>query len=244
MTSQLPVDEQLDAFREALSRNEVLTEVLSRSASLGLPGWYLTAGCLFQTVWNLWYHDHAMGITRVNVYAGLAGMLLLRDEFDTGTPGDRLGLPAGEFEVPLVLQEKLFTDDGHQSVRSTPIVPEGGVVGDIGVVNDKIWPYLHHARRASDPPAPGHFSDPRSRAAAHHRLPAGRPPAADRGEMGAVGGRIPGRADGAAAAVRIGPQGTSCGSTGITAPSTPTVSPTTCGDTSGTAICSTTRTTT
>jgi uncharacterized protein len=51
--SQLPVDEQLDAFREVLSRNEVLTEVLSRSASLGLPGWYLTAGCLFQTVWNV-----------------------------------------------------------------------------------------------------------------------------------------------------------------------------------------------
>jgi uncharacterized protein len=50
--SQLPVDEQLDAFHEVLSRNEVLTEVLSRSASLGLPGWYLTAGCLLQTAWN------------------------------------------------------------------------------------------------------------------------------------------------------------------------------------------------
>src|SRR5215470_2949283 len=37
MISQLPVDEQLDAFQEVLSRNEVLTQVLSRSASLGLP---------------------------------------------------------------------------------------------------------------------------------------------------------------------------------------------------------------
>ncbi|MGW6696233.1 nucleotidyltransferase family protein [Nocardia sp. NPDC055049] len=52
MIGQLPVDEQLDAFREALSHNEVLTEVLTLSASLELPGWYLTAGCLFQTVWN------------------------------------------------------------------------------------------------------------------------------------------------------------------------------------------------
>ncbi len=52
MISQLPVDEQLDAFQEVLSRNEVLAKVLSRSASLGLPGWYLTAGCLLQTVWN------------------------------------------------------------------------------------------------------------------------------------------------------------------------------------------------
>lgn len=36
-----------------LSRNDVLLEVLSRTAAMGLPGWYLTAGCLFQTVWNV-----------------------------------------------------------------------------------------------------------------------------------------------------------------------------------------------
>nr|WP_280346543.1 multicopper oxidase domain-containing protein [Nocardia neocaledoniensis] len=105
---------------------------------------------LTQDTGHLWYHDHAMGITRVNVYAGLAGTLLLRDEFDTGAPGNPLGLPAGEFEIPLVLQEKLFTADGRQSVRSTPIVPEGrwegGAVGDVGVVNGKIWPYLPVAR--------------------------------------------------------------------------------------------------
>ncbi|UGT55336.1 multicopper oxidase family protein [Nocardia asteroides] len=103
-----------------------------------------------QEAGHLWYHDHAMGITRVNVYAGLAGTVLLRDEFDTGAPGNPLGLPAGEFEIPLVLQEKLFTADGRQSVRSTPIVPEGrwegGAVGDVGVVNGKIWPFLPVAR--------------------------------------------------------------------------------------------------
>ncbi len=53
MISQLPLDEQLSAFQETLSRNDVLTRVLSQSGSLGLPGWYLTAGCLFQTVWNV-----------------------------------------------------------------------------------------------------------------------------------------------------------------------------------------------
>ncbi len=52
MISQLPIDEQLDAFQEALSRNEVLVGVLTRAEPLELPGWYLTAGCLFQTVWN------------------------------------------------------------------------------------------------------------------------------------------------------------------------------------------------
>ncbi|GHA08121.1 hypothetical protein GCM10010372_04300 [Streptomyces tauricus] len=36
-----------------LSRNDVLTEVLARTAALDLPGWYVTAGCLFQTVWNV-----------------------------------------------------------------------------------------------------------------------------------------------------------------------------------------------
>ena len=50
---QLPVDEQLQALRETLSRNETLTEVLARAAKLDLPGWYLTAGCVFQTVWNV-----------------------------------------------------------------------------------------------------------------------------------------------------------------------------------------------
>jgi hypothetical protein len=50
---RLPLDEQLAALQSALSRNEVLLEVLDRTAALELPGWYLTAGCLFQTVWNV-----------------------------------------------------------------------------------------------------------------------------------------------------------------------------------------------
>ncbi|WP_217546606.1 nucleotidyltransferase family protein [Streptomyces sp. GbtcB6] len=53
MTGRLPLDEQLDALREVLCRNDVLVEVLERGAALGLPGWYVTAGCLFQTVWNV-----------------------------------------------------------------------------------------------------------------------------------------------------------------------------------------------
>lgn len=50
---RLPVDEQLRAFREALARNDVLMEVFAGAAKLDLPGWYLTAGCLVQTVWNV-----------------------------------------------------------------------------------------------------------------------------------------------------------------------------------------------
>ncbi|HEX9031834.1 MAG TPA: nucleotidyltransferase family protein, partial [Streptosporangiaceae bacterium] len=50
---RLPLDEQLAAFRSALSRNKVLLDVLDRAATLDLPGWYLAAGSLAQTVWNV-----------------------------------------------------------------------------------------------------------------------------------------------------------------------------------------------
>ena len=53
MIGRLPVDGQLAALRETLERNDVLMEVLARTATLELPGWYVTAGCLFQTVWNV-----------------------------------------------------------------------------------------------------------------------------------------------------------------------------------------------
>jgi hypothetical protein len=50
---RLPLDEQLRVFQSTLERNRTLVEVLQRAAGLGLPGWYLTAGCLYQTVWNI-----------------------------------------------------------------------------------------------------------------------------------------------------------------------------------------------
>jgi uncharacterized protein len=51
--SRLPLDQQLESLRAVLSRNDVLTEVLARTATLALPGWYVAAGCLVQTVWNV-----------------------------------------------------------------------------------------------------------------------------------------------------------------------------------------------
>ncbi|MFJ8847496.1 nucleotidyltransferase family protein [Streptomyces cyaneofuscatus] len=53
MAGRLPLAEQLDELRSVLSRNEVLAEVMARAAALELPGCYVTAGCLFQTVWNV-----------------------------------------------------------------------------------------------------------------------------------------------------------------------------------------------
>jgi hypothetical protein len=49
---QLPIEDQVARFRAALNRNHTLTEVLARAATMDLPGWYLVAGCLYQTVWN------------------------------------------------------------------------------------------------------------------------------------------------------------------------------------------------
>lgn len=50
---RLPVDEQVAALRAVLSRNDALLGVLDRAAALDLPGWYLTAGCVVQTIWNV-----------------------------------------------------------------------------------------------------------------------------------------------------------------------------------------------
>src|SRR5580698_10493325 len=57
---------------------------------------------------TLWYHDHAMGIERLNVYAGLFGSFLVRDEVEAA-----LHLPQGEFEIPLMISDRLFTADGQ-----------------------------------------------------------------------------------------------------------------------------------
>ena len=50
---QLPIQQQLAHLRAAWRRNRTLTDVLARAAGMDLPGWYLVAGCLYQTVWNV-----------------------------------------------------------------------------------------------------------------------------------------------------------------------------------------------
>jgi spore coat protein A len=88
----------------------------------------------------LWYHDHAMGIERLNHYAGMFGVYLVRDEAE-----ERLGLPKGAREVPLVLADRLFAADG-QLEYPTSGVPEAPWVseinGDAHLVNGKLFPYF------------------------------------------------------------------------------------------------------
>jgi spore coat protein A, manganese oxidase len=94
-----------------------------------------------QDATTLWYHDHAMGITRLNPYAGLAGFYIVRDAYE-----DSLNLPKGAYEVPLVIQDKLFNTDGTLTYPGPGIthplwLPE--MFGDAIAVNGKLWPYLN-----------------------------------------------------------------------------------------------------
>jgi len=90
----------------------------------------------------LWYHDHVMGITKLDVYAGLAGLWIVRDERER-----ELELPEGPpFEVPLLIQDRNFDLDEHgrltgQLVHKTdPEVMEA--FPPFTVVNGKVWPVL------------------------------------------------------------------------------------------------------
>ena len=93
----------------------------------------------------LWYHDHYMGDTRMNVAAGLAGGYLLRDGFDTGT-NPLLPGPLGTYELPLVIQDRQFNADGSLLYPINPPSANGPWIGeyfgDTMLVNGKIWPFL------------------------------------------------------------------------------------------------------
>jgi len=83
---------------------------------------------------TLWYHDHAMGATARNVVAGIHGMYLIHDDFERS-----LGLPSGDYEIPMVFSTEDFNDDG---TLSYPEVMSAEVYGSSVPVNGKISPYL------------------------------------------------------------------------------------------------------
>jgi spore coat protein A, manganese oxidase len=90
---------------------------------------------------TLWYHDHAMGINRLNIYAGLAGFYLIGDEQE-----DSLNLPQGEYDIPIMIQDRQFNADGSLSY---PVVHDGThpvwvqeFFGSVNCLNGKAAPYL------------------------------------------------------------------------------------------------------
>lgn len=149
-----------------------------------IPAGYFTRGTFYDTVlpaeagaaWyeytntqratTLWYHDHTLGMTRLNVYAGPAGFWLIRDAYEDSLnlpgPAPRLGDPAGTkyYEIPIVIQDRSFNSDGSlfypDSRRFFEDYPEGPFnpgttvspiwnpefFGNTIVVNGSTWPYL------------------------------------------------------------------------------------------------------
>jgi spore coat protein A, manganese oxidase len=88
----------------------------------------------------LFYHDHTMGINRLNIYAGLQGMYFIRDEAE-----DALNLPKGKYEIPLMVCDRFLLPDGQLQYPvspkpGAPWVPE--VFGNAMLVNGKLFPYL------------------------------------------------------------------------------------------------------
>jgi spore coat protein A len=96
-----------------------------------------------QLATTLWYHDHCLGITRLNIYTGLAGFYLIRDEAEA-----TLNLPAGEFEIPIMLQDRLFHHDGSLYYPKVVNGPKEHPLwiqefyGDYNCVNGKVAPFL------------------------------------------------------------------------------------------------------
>ncbi|HEY7461350.1 MAG TPA: multicopper oxidase [Gemmatimonadota bacterium] len=115
----------------------------------------------------LWYHDHTLGMTRLNVYAGPVGFYILREgpgDLPTGViPGPAPGPgadPSGRhFEIPLAIQDRSFHADGSLFYPDTrdrfdgfpgPYVPDTDVppiwnpevFADTIVVNGRTWPFL------------------------------------------------------------------------------------------------------
>ncbi len=122
------------------------------SDSDGLPENWFTPGQSaryhypnHQQAATLWYHDLAAGITRLNVYAGLSGFFLLRDDEERG-----MGLPSDEYEIPLLLHDRTLDEKGQLVYSPTfddgQRAPHGfwgpELYGDLPVVNGAIYPYL------------------------------------------------------------------------------------------------------
>jgi FtsP/CotA-like multicopper oxidase with cupredoxin domain len=120
---------------------------------------------------TLWYHEHTMGATRLNVYSGLAGFYFLRgtdEETDQlpGWSGDDLVkevAPAGTSgtfnpnpylpEIEIAIQDRMFDNNGGLFWPENPPNPwlhpfwTPEYFGNIMTVNGKTWPYLSVAPR-------------------------------------------------------------------------------------------------
>ena len=145
----LPIDHTLMGAEPALPEVRAVVHLhggRTPAESDGYPENWTTPGqsqiCYYPSAQHaavLFYHDHAMGINRLNIYAGMQGLFIVRDPRE-----DALQLPAGKYEVPLVITDRLFTRDGQlfypvSENPQRPWVPE--VFGNAILVNGRLLPY-------------------------------------------------------------------------------------------------------
>ncbi|ABS28070.1 multicopper oxidase family protein [Anaeromyxobacter sp. Fw109-5] len=160
-------------------------------AARNIPEGYATVGSNFPASWTwdgtatytyrndqrgttLWYHDHSLGMTRTNVYTGMAGFYFLRDAYEedliagTNSSGFNTSLtriPGAPYEIPLAIQDRSFNADGSLFYATTrrffdgfagPYYPLSDVAptwnpeffGNTMVVNGRTWPFhVTEARR-------------------------------------------------------------------------------------------------
>lgn len=146
----LPIDHSLCGAEASLPEVRAVVHVHGARVphdSDGYPeDWYLPGQSRVfhypnqQDAAMLWYHDHAMGLNRLNIYAGLIGMVVIRDEAE-----DALNLPRGGQEIPLVLFDRLFDQNGQlfypvSEDPAHPWIPE--LFGNALLVNGKLFPYV------------------------------------------------------------------------------------------------------
>ena len=115
---------------------------------------------------TLWYHDHALGITRINVLSGLAGFYLLRGNVTNPTspyydaveaalvasapfPYNTPEMYRQKYEMPLVIQDRTFRIDGSFFFDTLGVNPNihpywtPEFFGNTIMVNGKVWPYMN-----------------------------------------------------------------------------------------------------
>lgn len=165
----LPIDTSVhwaDPFGDgSIAAVPVVTHVHganSAASSDGLPdAWftpgYAQTGPIFNPIYTYdnnqdgattWYHDHALGITRLNVYAGMAGFFPIVDDNEEYLVANNL-IPGGDYDIGLAIQDRMFDAQGRLFYPSEPEVddaPNPSVLpeffGDTMLVNGMIWPFL------------------------------------------------------------------------------------------------------
>ncbi len=149
-----------------LHGNEVLSQYDGHPDAWWTPGFAQKGKSFVSNTYNylnsqeattLWFHDHTLGIVRLNVYAGLAGFYFIRDNRDTGLANNPITLPSGAQEAELLLADRQFDTNGQlyfpdsdnpANLNGPPANPDKHpfwipeFFGDVITVNGKSWPTM------------------------------------------------------------------------------------------------------